>query len=105
MSPVGIRGRFGRTDLSRMPLPTPAGALPRAHRVACVRCVRQMKKNADHICEFGAAALKKCSYCITQKAACVPVSPSYFSESEQFRCIFGVDSDGVQDPLVLRSGV
>jgi hypothetical protein len=58
-----------------MPYPVPAGALAKAYREMCVRCVRNIKW-ADyeyHMCDFTNDASKKCSYCIGQNAACVPV--------------------------------
>ena len=56
-----------------MPLPTPAGALPSAHRQLCVRCLRATTKAGGHKCVFSSGRSKKCRYCVKQKGACVPV--------------------------------
>jgi len=57
-----------------MPLPTPAGALAAAYRVLCLRCLRKQKTDSEHECEFASPASKKCTYCISQNAHCIPVS-------------------------------
>src|ERR1700712_1182164 len=57
-----------------MPLPVPPGALSVAHRVCCLRCVRAMKKSGEHTCVFTKSSSKKCEYCTSQNALCVPVS-------------------------------
>lgn len=64
----------------RMPLPTPSGAAPAAHRVCCVRCLRACKKNAEHSCSFDNPASAKCAYCTKQKGKCIPVSLRYWSD-------------------------
>lgn len=56
-----------------MPVPVPAGALPAAHRVCCVRCLRKMKSDPDHDCDFSKKSSKKCAYCTQQNAVCNPV--------------------------------
>jgi hypothetical protein len=58
-----------------MPLPNPWGALPEAHRIVCVRCVRAKKLDGDHKCVYGKQSSKKCSYCTSQNAICEPVGP------------------------------
>ena len=56
-----------------MPIPVLAGALPKAYRVLCLRCLRALKKDADYEYEFRSAVSKKCEYCTKQNAICVPV--------------------------------
>ena len=73
LSKSGYVNRGLGADSGRMPIPTDVGALARAHRVVCVRCVRAMQANDEHACEFDVSSSKKCKYCTMQKATCVAV--------------------------------
>ena len=71
-----------------MPILTSAEALELAHRICYLRCICAAACNSSYICTFSKANLKKCAYCIKQKAKCVAVSflPStksiYFNTSK-----------------------
>jgi hypothetical protein len=65
-----------------MPLRCPAGALPEAFRVICMRGVRALGRGAVGIdYAFPSESSAKCAYCTQQKEKCRPVSYSWFPHS------------------------
>lgn len=63
-----------------MVAPTPAGALPAAFRVHCIRCVRRLVCFTDHKCLYKSSSSLKCSFCIEQNGSCIPLP--WFTRNE-----------------------
>ncbi|XP_014550003.1 hypothetical protein COCVIDRAFT_32164 [Bipolaris victoriae FI3] len=63
-----------------MPLRCPAGALPEAYRLICLRSLRCFARGLFRVdYSFGSEGSKKCNYCTQQKEKCSPV-PEYVKE-------------------------
>lgn len=58
-----------------MTLPVPAGVLPEAHRVCCLRCLRRIAlgKEVEVVCEW-TPTKSKCTHCVNKHEKCLPVS-------------------------------
>ncbi|KAK2628407.1 hypothetical protein QTJ16_001510 [Diplocarpon rosae] len=63
-----------------MPIPLPAGAMRKAHRVCCCRCARRLLSDLSHRYVFASTRSKKCKWCNLQKADCVPLPKFVRSE-------------------------
>lgn len=62
-----------------MPIRCPAGALPDAYRVICLRSVRALASGRAVPYHFRSSSSKKCEHCATNNGACEPV-PVYVAE-------------------------
>ncbi|KAH7554699.1 hypothetical protein BM1_07360 [Bipolaris maydis] len=63
-----------------MPLRCPAGALPEAYRLICLRSLRAFARGVfDVDFNFDSEGSKKCNYCTQQKEKCSPV-PEYVAD-------------------------
>ena len=88
-----------------MPILVPAGALLKAYRVLCLRCLRALKKNPDYKCDFRSALSKKCEYYTKQNAICVPVRlysvgvRSLFVLTQQIPQFYGPEFEAFQIAL------
>ena len=83
-----------------MPLRCPAGALPEAYRLICLRSVRAFARGVHNVdYRFGAAGSKKCNYCTQQKEKCSPVS---FSNPSNCKTSLTLIGSGVRRGRVRR---
>ncbi|OBT68855.1 hypothetical protein VE03_02040 [Pseudogymnoascus sp. 23342-1-I1] len=83
-----------------MPIPAPAGALPAAFRVLCMRCLRAKARGIEaHECVWSPTTLK-CEYCTSQHAGCVPL-PWYLGE--EYQALLDIETSTNPSPAAITA--